>query len=188
MHLQNAAFDRRGRLLSAPDPRSPRTSPARSRRSRRPARSPLATANPRCRFPITTTSNRSWAMPWTSAPDRRRGEERAQAPQARHQAQPGHLGHAHPADGERHHRSRMRLDHQQSRAAEAGLLHHHPFRHRQPLRVEEIRQSQDGRRSQGQDHRVDLGHHQHQADHRDRRAEGSQSQYPRRPRTMPRRS
>ncbi len=39
---------------------------------------------------------------------------------------------------------------------------------------------QDGRRSEGQDHRLDLRHHQHQADHRDRRAEESRPQHPRR--------
>ena len=34
----------------------------------------------------------------------------------------------------------MRLDDQQSRAREAGRFHHHPFRHGEPLRVEEIGQ------------------------------------------------
>ena len=36
------------------------------------------------------------------------------------EAQPGDLGDPHSADGERHDRPRVRLDHQQSRAAEAG--------------------------------------------------------------------
>ena len=53
--------------------------------------------------------------------DRRRREEGAQARQARGQAQSGHLGDPHSADGQRHHRPRMRLDHQQRRAPEAGL-------------------------------------------------------------------
>jgi hypothetical protein len=104
-------------------------------------------------------------------PDRRWGEEQSQARQARGQAQSRDLGHPHPVDGERHHRPRVRLDHQQSRAAEAGLLHHHAFRHRQPLRLQESREPEDGGRPQGQDRGVDLGHHQHQADHRDRRTQ-----------------
>ena len=53
--------------------------------------------------------------------DRRRGQGRAQDRQARRQAAAGHLRHPHPADGERHHRPRVRLDHQQPRAPEAGL-------------------------------------------------------------------
>ena len=45
----------------------------------------------------------------------------------------GDLGQPHPADGERHHRPRVRLDHQQPRAPGAGLVHDHALRHRQPL-------------------------------------------------------
>ena len=65
--------------------------------------------------------------------NRRRGEERTQARQARGQAQSGDVIDPHPLTGQRHHRSRMRLDHQQRRAPEAGCLHQHPLPDRKPL-------------------------------------------------------
>ena len=51
---------------------------------------------------------------------RRRGEGRAEDAEARGQLPARHLGEPHPADGERHDRPRVRLDHQQRRAPEAG--------------------------------------------------------------------
>ncbi len=47
----------------------------------------------------------------------------------------------HPVDGERHHRSGMRVDHQQCRTAEAGRLHQHPFPDRKPVCLQEVRPS-----------------------------------------------
>ena len=101
--------------------------------------------------------------------DRRRGEGRAEDAQPQDQLPAGHLRQPHPADGERHHRPRVRLDHQQPRAPGAGVVHQHPLRHRQPLGGEEVRQAEDAAGPEGQDHRLDRGHHQHQADHRDQR-------------------
>ena len=60
--------------------------------------------------------------------------------QARRQAHAGDVGDAHSVDRKRHGRSRMRLDNEQRRAAEAGRLHEHAFRHREPLRLQEIGQ------------------------------------------------
>jgi glutamate/aspartate transport system substrate-binding protein len=44
-------------------------------------------------------------------------------------------------------------------------VHHHPLRHRQPLGSQALGQAQQARGPEGQDHRLDRGHHQHQADH-----------------------
>jgi glutamate/aspartate transport system substrate-binding protein len=68
-----------------------------------------------------------------------------------------------PLLGQRHHRSRMRLDHQQCRAPEADRLHQHPLPDCEPLRHEEGEQDQFDRRSQGQVGGFDRRHHQHQA-------------------------
>ena len=158
------------RRASLADPRLRNRSPARSRRSRTPARSRWVIATRRSVLVLRRQAAGHRLRDGHLHEDRRRGEGRAQAAEAQGEAQPGHLGHAHSADGERHDRPRMRIDHQQSRSSEAGELHHHPFRHRQPFRFEKVGEHQDARRSQGQDHRLDLGHHQHQADHRGQRA------------------
>ncbi len=82
---------------------------------------------------------------------------------------PGDVGDADPADRERHDRPRMRLDDEQPRAAEAGRLHEHLLPDGQPVRLEEGEQPQVVDRPEGQDGRLDVGHDEPQADHRDER-------------------
>ena len=120
--------------------------------------------------------------------DRRRREEGAQARQARGQAQSGDVIDPHSAAGQRHHRPRMRLDHQQCRAAEADFLHQYPFPDREPFRLEEGKQARQDRRPQGQVGGLDLGHHQYQAAHRSQRRAQSRGSTSFRPRITPRRS
>ena len=109
--------------------------------------------------------------------DRRCREEGAQARQARGQAQSGDVVDPYPAARQRHHRSRMRLDHQQCRAPEADRLHQHPLPDREPLRLEEVGQDQCDRRSEGQVGGFHRRHHQHQAAHRGQRGAQSQHQH-----------
>ena len=99
-------------LATAPPPRPPppRPSPARSRRSRRPARSCWASATAPCRSATSTTSSRSSATPSTSASKIidavKHRAEHARPQGADHE--PRHLVQPHPAHGQRHHRPRMR--------------------------------------------------------------------------------
>ena len=109
--------------------------------------------------------------------DRRRREKGAQARQARGQAHSGDVGDAHSVAGQRHHRPRMRLDHQQCRAAEADRLHQHPLPDREPLRFQEVEQDQLDRRSQGQAGGLHVGYHQHQAAHRGQCRKRPERQY-----------
>ena len=120
--------------------------------------------------------------------DRRCREEGAQARQARGQAQSGDVVDPHSAARQRHHRSRMRLDHQQCRAPEAGRLHQHPLPDREPLRLQEGEQDQFDRRSQGQVGGLHRRHHQHQAAHRSQRARATSTSTSSRPRITPKRS
>src|SRR6266480_3604720 len=82
--------------------------------------------------------------------DRGRGEEGAQARQARGRIQSRDVVDPHSIAGQRYHRSRMWIDHQQCRPPEAGFLHQHPLPDRDPLRLQEVKQDQLDRRSQGQ--------------------------------------
>ncbi len=123
-------------------------------------------------FSYSTTSSSRSATRWTSAcriVDAVKTE--LKMPNLKVNLQSGHLGQPHPADGERHDRPRVRLDDEQPRAPEAGRLHHHVLRDRQPLGREEVVEAEDARRPEGQDDRLDGGHDQHQADQRDQRRE-----------------
>ena len=109
--------------------------------------------------------------------DRRCREERAQARQARGQVQSGDVVDPDSIAGQRHHRPRMWIDHQQRRPSEAGCLYQYPFSDRDPFRLQEIQQAQLDRRSQGQVGGLDLRHHQHQAAHRSQRRPQSRHQH-----------
>ena len=58
-------------------------------------------------------------------------------PEPQGRAAAGHLREPHPADAERHHRPRMRLDHQLGRAPEAGRVRPDLLRHQRDRRGEE---------------------------------------------------
>jgi ABC-type amino acid transport substrate-binding protein len=109
-------------------------------------------------------------------------------PESQGRPQSRHVGDAHPADGQRHDRPRMRFDHQQSRPPEAGELHQHPLRHGQPLRREEVVEHQEARGPQGQDRRLDGRHDEHQVADRGERQAEPRHEHPDRPRITRRRS
>src|SRR5258707_5765176 len=74
--------------------------------------------------------------------NRRRREEGTQARQARGQAQSGDVIDPHSIAGQRHHRPRMRLDHQQRRTSESDGLCQNPLSDRELVCFEEVQQDQ----------------------------------------------